>query len=270
MTRRRKRTQGQGTLFERSSWEMRTNIKAQPGSQGTLFQGGADQMTDAKWPRGYTPERLHQVLPLIAPDKDWLRDRPMGPPWDLIPDRRKLVDTVARSTVPAAHLRGVQFSAGRRMLDMELPEGEYATGTYTPQEGSFLPHIQIAEMHSGNSTPIHEIGHHVSHQRGLVSYETPGERGHEEGLADAYAQEHFRDRRGRPGVEPTYAGGQMNEQRPEAFYNSYHAARGNPQDYDRNYRATEAYIQDFEHARDNPTLFEPPDQGSHRFGPSRS
>jgi len=217
------------------TWDVRTNIKAKPGSQGTLFQGGSEQMTDAKWPKHYTPERLHEVLPHVAPYKhgaEGVHDAPAMFEYDTGSERRKLVDTVARSTVPAHHMLGVQFKPGAQVVDMGTgTPGEYASGDYKRSHPSSPARIRITRGHAETHTPIHEIGHHVSFDgglpdRGVIPYTTAGDRGHEEGKADAYAQEHYRDRRGRPTQVGTYSGGRESDTRPPAFYAGYHQARG--------------------------------------------
>lgn len=222
------------------SWDVRTNIKAKPGSQGTLFQGGSEQMTDAKWPRHYTPERLAEVKKAVAPGQKRFRDEPYMQQYDTNGETRKLIDNIARSTVPAAHLNRLQFSPGKSVNDMTTGSGDHsftAGGDYTnppTANPNSVGVIRVLRGDAGHPVPIHEIGHHVSHLAGTQSYGTPTQRGTEEGKADAYAEEHFRDRRGRPTSYNGYRYMRPDPVRNGEFFDAYHATR--PRD-----RELEAY-----------------------------
>jgi hypothetical protein len=217
-------------------------MKAKPGSQGTLFQGGSDQMTDKKWPRGYTPERLHEVKSAVLPDKRILADNPRMYPYDTAGDTRKLVDTIARSTVPVGHLQSLQFEPGLSKYammdtgpnaDPMVPGGLYEKPRETAgpsymrrPEGPAT--IKLLEGVAGGHIPIHEIGHHVSLEQGTEhsAYSNPRQRGQEEAFADNYAQQHYRPRRGEryQGVG-MYNGGERDHIRSEQFFDAYHAHR---------------------------------------------
>ena len=43
-------------------------IKDKPGSQGVLFRGGTE-LSDDRWPRGYTPERQAAVVDALGTDR---------------------------------------------------------------------------------------------------------------------------------------------------------------------------------------------------------
>lgn len=219
------------------TWDVRTNIKAKPGSQGTLFQGGSDQMTDAKWPRGYTPERLHEVMgPITHGGQPWLVQGERGVGHHTGPARRDLIDTVARSTIPAGHLQGLQFFPGQLSLDHG---GSEDTAGYYRHQGHRLgasvahkPQVSIVKGQETGYVPIHEIGHHISREAGThhSAYDTPYNKGKEEGFADDYAQTHYRPPRGDQyyGGVGTYADGLPGSGRTGEFYNAYHAQRGTP------------------------------------------
>jgi hypothetical protein len=215
------------------SWDVRSNIKAKPGSQGTLFQGGSDQMTAKKWPRGYTPERLHEVKSAALPDKRILADEPHMYPFDTNGEKRKLVDNIARSTVPVHHLLGVQFEPGQTSLAMSSSDPHDPAvpgGLYEQRSGQWGGHATI-KLHEGvaaRPTAIHEIGHHVSQEQGTPhrAYDTTPKRGQEEAFADNYAQTHYRPRRSERylGVG-MYNGGDTDHVRTEEFFKAYHAHR---------------------------------------------
>ena len=213
------------------SWDVRTNIKAKPGSQGTLFQGGSEQMTDAKWPRGYTPERLHEVHQVVSPSKRPLRDRPSMGEYDTNGETRKLIDNIARSTVPSEHLQRLQFFPGK--LDEEMTTGKgdsqmLAGGLYnkpaTPNPNRFGM-IRVRRGDADNPVAIHEIGHHASYLAGRPDITTRTQQGHEEATADAYAETHFRDRRGQKSDLNGYRYMQPDSERNAEFFASYHKTR---------------------------------------------
>lgn len=212
------------------SWDVRTNIKTKPGSQGTLFQGGSDQMTDAKWPRHYTPERLAQIKDVVAPKQKVFPDRPGMGKYDDAPDTRKLIDNIARSTVPGDHLQHLQFSANKQPGEMTVGEGDSqmtADGLYSRSKlrvGDGL--IRMRRGMADSPVAIHEIGHHLDHLTGRAPARTRTDLGHEEGRADAYADEHFRDRRGRPTTSfDGYRYMQPDSVRNAEFFAAYHGSR---------------------------------------------
>lgn len=213
------------------TWDVRTNIKAKPGSQGTLFQGGSGQMTDAKWPRRYTPERLHEVRDVVAAGQSSVfRGKPSLGEDDAAGETRRLVDNIARSTVPGEHLQELQFGANVHPDDMEHGEGDArmtADGLYTPSKMfKGRGYIKVGRGMADNPVAIHEIGHHVDHMTGVRPVQTRTDLGHSEGRADAYADTHFRDRRGRPTT--TFDGYRYVEPdsvRNDEFFAAYHGTR---------------------------------------------
>jgi hypothetical protein len=213
------------------TWDVRTNMKAKPGSQGVLFRGGADQMTDAKWPRHYTPERMAQVKAAVAPGQRSFRDEPYLMQFDTAGEQRKLIDNIARSTVPAAHLNRLQFSPGKSETEMSTGSGDsqmIAGGTYTKPPSANPNSLGVVQLLKGDAehpVAIHEIGHHASHVAGTMAYGTPAQRGAEEGKADTYAQEHFRDRRGRSTSWDGYRYMRPDPVRNAEFFDAYHGAR---------------------------------------------
>jgi len=211
---------------------MRSNLKAKSGSQGTLFQGGKEQMTDARWPRGYTPERLHEVMgPITHGGQRWLAQGERGKERQTGPDRRDLIDNVARSTIPAHHLQGLQFYPGVHLTE-EGTIGNYRRkGTRVGAATATGNQLHLAKGFADSPDAIHEIGHHVSFERAdHPGYDTPASRGKEEAYADEYAQTHYRPPRGDQyyGGVGTYADGMPGGGRTAEFYDAYHAHRGTP------------------------------------------
>lgn len=143
------------------SWDLRSNIKAKPGSQGTLFQPASKSLLNPqqRWPRGYTPERQNEI-------REALKDTPVEGRYapDAAHQRARVVDTVARSTVPAHNLRGLS------RIDANVKEG--TLGTYWPGTQrlavNMLNRDQWKDDDSGQ-TLIHELGHHRDFQSGTAS-----------------------------------------------------------------------------------------------------
>ena len=241
----------------KKDWDVRTNLNAKPGAQGTLFSGGSKFMSDRRYPKGYTPERQAEVADAVVEPsvQNFLNkpketstgtqsknfkdrrvtvglnpDYPEGYRMDSRQETRRLVDNVARSTVPLSHLSGVQFRTnhGDQML------GNNVAGHYD-RRGDAMTHgdpvIRIREGAAATSTTIHEIGHHVSHTvaQNTHPYDAAGHSGQEEAFADNYAEQHFRDRARKPVERGTYGGGQFagHIQRTDEFWKSYHGNRDN-------------------------------------------
>lgn len=181
-------------------FRMVSNMKAAPNSQGTLFQGGNAQ----RYPRGYTPQRQRDVLNSIHPVAAGLARRES-------PEIRAVIDNVARSTVPANRLTNVEFTAAgsmgrqRGMASGLQIGGSYQSGRRRYPDGSegTYSRVNVAAGQEGTTTPIHELGHHVSRIIGRPSadYNTTARKGADEGFAETYAETHWRDRRGRPAAD---------------------------------------------------------------------
>lgn len=166
------------------------------------------------------PGSRHNTVPAVGEDEHPYQNAAVG-------NRRgrsKLVDTLARSTIPVEHLKGLGS------IDVQ-PEGEYS-GTYHRSIGEGFPaHINLNVTHtsergeppdyrlkqSAQWTPshpdpeitlLHEIGHHVSNQSNAEhsithhlatrdpehhsEYRTTKQRAAEEGFADNYAMTHWK------------------------------------------------------------------------------
>lgn len=161
------------------AYDLRSNIKGKPGSQGTLFQVRDKGLLNPqqRWPKGYTPERQAEV-------RDALKDTTIiGPghfgratPEQMDKGRfyaypeaeHRINTTIARSTIPSEHLKGID-----RIHD-EPAEG--TVGTYWPGKREIgLGQVTRAMLEPGarprkepretqadvDKTLIHEIGHHV-------------------------------------------------------------------------------------------------------------
>lgn len=242
------------------TWDMRSNMKAKPGSQGVLFRGGKDQMTDARWPRGYTPERLQIARSAVDPHNLYSKGE-RGKAHHTGPYRRDLIDTIARSTVPGEHLQGLQFHPGQLSLSssgVEDPLGNYRPQGHRHGESvAHKPQIGIRQGYETGSVPIHEIGHHVSHSTGTdhSAYDTSMNRGTEEAFADDYASKHYRDKSGKPQSSNEYAGGFRSESRTDTFFSAYYAHRRTPMpDRESRFSLDRRAQAESEHMYRNPTL----------------
>lgn len=237
----------------KQDWDVRTNLNPSPGSQGTLFSGGKQFAAEGRYPRGYTPERLHEVANAVGGSyaqgkgghAGTFRDHPYGRYADNgefvqtgranNKPKRDLVDNIARSTVPVEHMTNTE--PGRRLhfwvndsFDAQM-EAAGHLGNYqaAPPSHSNRHDIFIKTDAVRGATPIHEIGHHVSHMAGTEhsAYGDDHQRGREEAFADEYAQQHFRDRRtGKETKVGVYGGGFISEKRTTGFFDAYHAVRG--------------------------------------------
>lgn len=235
-------------------WEVGPVLKQKADSQGTLLRGGTKYSSDARFPRGYTPERLHEVAEGIGSgyargqgahsmtfrDHPYLRRNEQSGEMeehgraDNRP-KRDLVDNMARSTVPMSDFEG---KPGRRLHfwsykggDTELGNRD-AGGTYQaePPSHSNRHDIKVHTDAVSGMAPIHELGHHVSHMADTEhsKYSTPAERGAEEGFADRYAYEHFRDRSGKQAdsMRNYPPKDWQAEGRPQEFHEAYKHVRG--------------------------------------------
>lgn len=176
-------------------------IKNKPNAQGTLFQVHPSQRTpQSRQPRGYSRERYDEVgkvTGILRPAKN-----PYYGPVDLSKTRiyghgptrneyAQTLSTLARSTIPLEHFESntPHFYAGS---DLGYgTAGEYQRG----DPGRVPPRLHIATGYSKDTTAIHEMGHHYLHMSGWNSSGNmePGTRGHDEGFADRYAVEHYRN-----------------------------------------------------------------------------
>lgn len=237
--------------MSKKDWQVGPVLKDKLDSQGTLFRGGTKYSSDKRYPKGYTPERQAEVADAVVrpsvqnylnkpaetstgTQSKHFKDRrvtvglnpdyPKGYRMESAQPTRNLVDNVARSTVPVEHLRGVQFrtSASEAML------GEKVAGHYDKRGDAMTngdPVIRLKEGADSTSTAIHEIGHHVSqaHEGNIHPYDEHGFSGPEEAWADNYAEEHFRDPKGKQEQRYTYGGGPWGGhiQRSDEFWSSY-------------------------------------------------
>jgi hypothetical protein len=231
-----------------ADWNLQTNIKARPGSQGTLFSGGTSQMNpQRRWPRGYTPERQREIVRAMG--RDSIVDHTDPEPIDdgrgnIVPSHatRDVKDAILTSSVPASDVKNLRIhivgDKGRTYAaeveadpDVRLSEG--ARGLYNNhgRRGEVDVHHE-----AGAATVLHEVGHHASMLAGTThsAYSTVRLRGEEEGFADSYAERHLGtnlrrprvmhpdDRQGLDDYEPSY--GQTGS-RVADFEDGYHKMR---------------------------------------------
>jgi hypothetical protein len=178
---------------------MQTNIKATAGSQGTLFQGGHASASGGgqPWPRRYSPERQQEIREAVHPATKAA--------YSGSPGVRAILGTVMRSTVPAHQVQGVKFQEESSYGRNKGVAGGTIVGSYSPQldrNNNFERYgsIKVSPGQVHADTPIHELGHHVSSITGRPSsaYNTVARKGADEGFAETFSENHYRDRRGRP------------------------------------------------------------------------
>lgn len=201
------------------------NIKATEGSQGTLFQGGRGQMKpEARYPRGYTPQRqaavskaLHDT-PITRHDSRGVKTEDHG-------TTAFVKDTIARSTVPPTHLRGLtrisvnpaireggtigEYYPGRRDLYVSPGETHERVGDNTGHRLNAMSARKTRPMlhEDASMVLLHELGHHVDNRHtqatvqmakspgapsAAIKFGTPENKGLSEGYADRYMLEHYR------------------------------------------------------------------------------
>lgn len=212
------------------------NPNARGNQQGTLFSNRAlnraNRTGDEVGHKGFSPNRLAEVGNAIqfqttptftgefamTPRGQAVRDAGGGQK-GLNVSAADVKETIARSTIPSEHLdritRGGEYPQTVR-LDGAMPPG---TGTYYSGNGD----IEISPEEF-ESTLIHEVGHavdfeaygqsDVSVRNKAIPGQQSGKAHHysdvdhqaelgqrsatQEGFADAYADRHAKDRRGRP------------------------------------------------------------------------
>lgn len=206
------------------AYDMRSNIKGKPGSQGTLFQVKDKGLLNPqqRWPRGYTPERSREVGQMLDLHTNVSPTTKVYPPRRATEVRARLQDAISRSTVPAEHLAGL-----REVHDQPEPthDATYWPGRQTLAVNLFGRHENrgvmgdepygSTEPDAGAKNLIHEIGHHVdftqtresarhNRENKNVLYAANGRGYHDAGeaVADNYYVEHYRGP-GRKGAPPT-------------------------------------------------------------------
>jgi hypothetical protein len=134
-------------------YDLRSNIKGKPGSQGTLFQVRDKGLLNPqqRWPRGYTPERqaeVSQALSSVPVEGRYEADAHH--------QRARVVDTVSRSTMPTRYLPRL------KSIGADVAEG--TSGTYW---GGTQRHLAVDMLDrrrwpgdSSGKTLLHEMGHH--------------------------------------------------------------------------------------------------------------
>lgn len=169
--------------------------------QGTLFRAHKSQRKpESRQPRGYSQDRYQdvgRVTGLLKPATN-----PHYGPVDANKTRvtgyknerseyAQTLSTLARSTIPLEHFEDntPHFYAHSDLGAGTM--GEYQWG----DPGRVPPRLHVATGHSKDPTAIHEMGHHNLHMSGWDPGEdmTPEARGHDEGSADRYALEHYRN-----------------------------------------------------------------------------
>lgn len=203
-------------------YDLRSNIKGKPGSQGTLFQVKDKGLLNPqqRWPRGYTPERNREVSEALDLHTNVSPTTRVDPPRRATEVRARLQDAIARSTVPAEHL------AGLRTIHDQPEQGHDATywpgrqsvavNMFSRNEGAITGHDEDEDEHdAGAKNLIHELGHHhdffqtresaaLTRENKNILYARNG-RGYAdagEAVADNYYVEHYRGP-GRAGARAT-------------------------------------------------------------------
>lgn len=215
---------------QKQDWDVRTNLGQSPGSQGTLFSGGKQFASPERYPKGYTPERRREVDSALTANeyKDTTAARPngLGGTESVHVSNehyRRVLDTVARSTIPTEHLgprvdhydRTHPLQVQDAQAGNDLPRGTYAQHASYPNSALVVPRGSVDELrvrpeHTDSYAVIHELGHHHDAKENKTGFAEDGlapgglTHGKAEGYADSYAQEHFRDKSGKRYGVPTY------------------------------------------------------------------
>jgi hypothetical protein len=177
--------------------------------QGKLF-ADPKPTDEHRWPRGYTPERMHEVRrwgPNVGPLPGEGRFDPKSHQME-----RGLQEHIARSTTPVSDFSATTVEGHHRSYPLSIrpgtihPDRPNASGTYgSGGTDSRQGDITLASPVSGRSTGqtlLHELGHHRSHKvenegagtvhARLTGKKTPTRRGQEEAFADDNMMERFR------------------------------------------------------------------------------
>lgn len=159
------------------AWDMRSNIKGKPGSQGTLFQPrDKDALLNPqqRWPKGYTPERLNEVRGALKdtavhadPEGVGIEEEDHAGRARVEAQHRPRVEqAIARSTVPVKHLQGLSE------IHDHVDEG--TVGTYWPAKRLGGPNSLAVDMsgyhvdsREAEGVLIHELGHHHDFEHSL-------------------------------------------------------------------------------------------------------
>jgi hypothetical protein len=157
-------------------YDLRSNIKGKPGSQGTLFQVKDKGLLNPqqRWPKGYSPDRLNEVRGALSktsmyadPESVGVEEEDHAGRTRVEREHRPRVEqALARSTVPAEHLHDLDT------LHNEVNEG--TSGTYWPRPkitGETTLAVDMSGYHEGSreaeKTLLHEVGHHVDYEHSL-------------------------------------------------------------------------------------------------------
>lgn len=189
-----------------SDYRLESNLKDKPNAQGTLFSGG--ELSNARWPRGYTPERMSDTqqhfVALNTPFRQHMQSNYPGS-YEQVLDRT--MQNYARS--------GIDFNQTPR-TGLELTQNKQGfSGDYQHPDASKtgMGRIRIPASKAETYIPIHEHGHHDDRKRvATLGYQDDTRRGKTEGYADQYAENNFRTRQGKSiSIKPT----------PQGWYRGY-------------------------------------------------
>lgn len=192
------------------AWDMRSNIKAAPGSQGTLFRASHPNLLNPRqrWPRGYTPQRQQEVREALPEAVATLStdDPHKGAPlvrtslqeqeeegrYARYPKTQAaIVDVLARSTMPVHEIAGI------RRIGNNPPTN--AAGSYRPSIGDLDIDFQRPTW---PATLLHEMGHHADNVNATTdqhlethypdsAVRRASNKGVAEAIADNYMDQHY-------------------------------------------------------------------------------
>jgi hypothetical protein len=151
-----------------------------------------DLMTpEARYPRGYTPERQRAVSDafkniyvtgIMNPDNPSYSFEKTGDSRLL---RATAIDAVANSKIEPEQLQGINSMLFHEHSSTMPSKG--ASGTYLKRDINIAGTISGENRNGGAQTLRHEIGHHVARDT-VPSDDTDTNRGLHEGVADEFAQ----------------------------------------------------------------------------------
>ena len=206
------------------------------GGTPQLFPSAPYLSDKARFPRGYTPERMQDVVRngprVYGPSVSGSQSDPQviaAQKAAKLPNRR-VRDNLARSTVSmGGEMKNTQIFTGQQFDTNHITGGPTGGEYHKPVEGGRMHTVKLAPGLEDTPVLIHELGHLDSFAsgRGHSSYRSPEAKGAEEAYADDYAVRNFRDRRGRASATPEggYTRAARSYQTDHRFAQQYLASR---------------------------------------------
>ena len=226
----------------KQDWDLRPSMKDKPGSQGTLFRAPVSlRKPEARYPRGYTPERYRAVANAVNRSIVLDGERKVQPDPSRkahTTSRHVLIQNLARSTIPVKDIQDINVWE----LNSRVAEGGGGRPAYL---GKYIHRTKTGRMirvragYEGRPTVIHEMGHKKSEDLDNPHHWETDARslGHEEGFADNYVYQHYRS----PGYKRTRLVPTAEKARKQATgWRNVYGDRGRSVEFQEAYLATRA------------------------------